>query len=87
MSDARDTEIERLREGIETLRATDANVMRERVYALQTQLADMRSRAVAAETDRDLALAEIAVLRGTLSRYDEPDEPLVVVECPPNAPR
>ena len=31
--------------------------------------------------------AEIAILRGTLSRYDEPDEPLVVVEYPPNAPR
>ena len=38
--------------------------------------------------DRITALeAEVAVLRGTLSRYDEPDEPLVVVEYPPNAPR
>jgi hypothetical protein len=32
--------------------------------------------------------AEIAVLRGTLSRYDEPDDqPIIVHDCPPDAPR
>jgi uncharacterized protein involved in exopolysaccharide biosynthesis len=32
--------------------------------------------------------AEIAVMRGTLSRYDEPDDqPIIVHDCPPDAPR
>ena len=32
--------------------------------------------------------AENAVLRGTLSRYDEPDDqPIIVHDCPPDAPR
>jgi hypothetical protein len=52
-------EIERLREGIEILRATDANVMRARVYALEMQLVEMRHRAVNAETERDLAMVEL----------------------------
>lgn len=81
-------EIARLREGMKILRASDANVMRERVYALETQLAEMRSRAVTAETDRDLALAEIAVMRGTLARHSAPDDqPIIVHDCPPDAPR
>ena len=39
--------------------------------------------------DRITALeAAIAVLRGTLSRYDEPDDqPIIVHDCPPDAPR
>ena len=52
MSDARDTEIERLR---------------ARVTALE---------------------AEIALMRGTLSRSHEPDDqPIIVHDVPPDAPR
>ena len=32
--------------------------------------------------------AENAILRGTLSRYDAPDDqPIIVHDCPPDAPR
>jgi hypothetical protein len=79
---------ERLRETVRILRADDLNVMRARVYELENQLAEMRGRAADAETERDLAFAEIAVLRGTMARPEPDDDgPVTLIEGTPNAPR
>jgi len=89
MSDARDTEIERLR----------ARVLELETYIVGLEAENECFRMVDDKAAGWIALlrkqgarvtaleAEIAILRGTLSRYDEPDEPLIVVEYPPNAPR
>ena len=56
------------------------------------QLVEERTRLLADNErlrDRILALeAEVAVLRGTLARYDVTDDgPVTLIEVPPNAPR
>jgi hypothetical protein len=93
-------EIERLQRQNDLLTLNNQNLAIDpRILAFEGRIKELETtasiaakeyaRQISQQQVRITALeAEIAVMRGTLSRYDEPDDqPIIVHDVPPDAPR